>query len=479
MDDYHLPQDDNSLRKCEGSVIAPCDISPEDEEASNCQQNYGRSDDLLLINSISENELTSHLASSGMAGIAAATAITSARSRNKPFVFETIPAVRKRQATRLMRKLTSLIDEYAVRVGQQIVVLVCNPKVAAKGTPHIDSPSSLNLFKVYGTSPLENVVRNIRNLIIQELDSSLRNYQVLHEQTAGSSTLWPVRGPDTLPPLMVDGIPTPLDKMTQAQLRAFIPVMLKYSTNRGKPGWGRTHARPPWWPEEVPWANVRSDVRTAEEKAQVSWTAVLKKIVRMCYEYHGREDLLHDYAPTGAGNNGGVNSTQMLDVDGHDAEQQTSYLLAPGSVNDVNESGRTNVYTMGLMHIPTSETLQNSTHYSTFAPQTYSFKTENDGSISIIPFDEHQKPPEVASMEAAAAIDEYSVDGVKFHGAESISMQGYSNTGDMVSLPAESMMQLDNDATATLYHIIANNSRLKNSRMPQVPEKSNRNHHNI
>lgn len=33
-----------------------------------------------------------------------------------------------------------------------------------------------------------------------------------------------------LPPLVIDGIPTPVEKMTQAQLRAFIPLMLKFST---------------------------------------------------------------------------------------------------------------------------------------------------------------------------------------------------------------------------------------------------------
>jgi len=38
-----------------------------------------------------------------------------------------------------------------------------------------------------------------------------------------------------LPPLILDGIPTPVEKMTQAQLRAFIPLMLKYST--GKINW--------------------------------------------------------------------------------------------------------------------------------------------------------------------------------------------------------------------------------------------------
>ena len=55
----------------------------------------------------------------------------------------------------------------------------------------------------------------------------------------------------------------------QAQLRAFIPEMLKYSTGRGKPGWGKESCKPVWWPEDIPWANVRSDVRTEEQKQRV------------------------------------------------------------------------------------------------------------------------------------------------------------------------------------------------------------------
>lgn len=55
----------------------------------------------------------------------------------------------------------------------------------------------------------------------------------------------------------------------QAQLRAFIPLMLKYSTGRGKPGWGKPEHRPIWWPEDLPWANVRSDARTEEQKQKV------------------------------------------------------------------------------------------------------------------------------------------------------------------------------------------------------------------
>ncbi|VVD04272.1 unnamed protein product [Leptidea sinapis] len=45
---------------------------------------------------------------------------------------------------------------------------------------------------------------------------------------------------------------------------------------RGKPGWGRESTRPPWWPKDLPWANVRMDARSEDEKQK----------------YHGREDLL-------------------------------------------------------------------------------------------------------------------------------------------------------------------------------------------
>lgn len=91
-----------------------------------------------------------------------------------------------------------------------------------------------------------------------------------------------------LPPLIIDGIPTPVEKMTQAQLRAFIPLMLKYSTGRGKPGWGRESTRPPWWPKELPWANVRMDARTEDEKQKVSFHylyIVCYTIVLYCGEF--------------------------------------------------------------------------------------------------------------------------------------------------------------------------------------------------
>lgn len=217
--------------------------------------------------------LQDKLVASGPAGVAAAAAIASVRKRKKPHTFETNPSVRKRQQTRLIRKLRACIDEYTARVGQQAVVLIVTPGKAG------------NSFKVFGAQPLESVVRSCKHEIINELE------QAVLEQTP-ITVAKDNSGKHELPPLVIDGIPTPVEKMTQAQLRAFIPLMLKFSTGRGKPGWGKESTRPPWWPTTLPWANVRSDARDEDEKQRISWTTTLREIVTNCYKYHGREDLL-------------------------------------------------------------------------------------------------------------------------------------------------------------------------------------------
>lgn len=135
-------------------------------------------------------------------------------------------------------------------MGQQAIVLVATP-----GKPNTS-------YKVFGAKPLEDVVKNLRSMIMEELETALAHQAPPPVQE--DPTLF------ELPPLIIDGIPTPVEKMTQAQLRAFIPLMLKYSTGRGKPGWGRESTRPPWWPKELPWANVRMDARSEDEKQKVS-----------------------------------------------------------------------------------------------------------------------------------------------------------------------------------------------------------------
>uniref|UniRef100_V9ICD7 DNA-binding protein P3A2 n=1 Tax=Apis cerana TaxID=7461 RepID=V9ICD7_APICE len=241
----------------------------DDEEPSSGSETYEEGD---LMTAAMDDDVTAQLAAAGPVGVAAAAAIVSAKKRKRPHSFETNPSIRKRQQNRLLRKLRQTIDEFATRVGQQAVVLVATP-----GKPN-------SSYKVFGAKPLEDVVKNLRNVIMEELESALA--QQAPPPVQDDPSLY------ELPPLIIDGIPTPVEKMTQAQLRAFIPLMLKYSTGRGKPGWGRDSTRPPWWPKELPWANVRMDARSEDEKQKISWTHALRQIVINCYKFHGREDLL-------------------------------------------------------------------------------------------------------------------------------------------------------------------------------------------
>lgn len=169
----------------------------------------GEGDGNLLTEAM-ENEVTAQLISAGVVGVAAAAAITSSKKRKRPHSFETNPSIRKRQQNRLLRKLRQTIFEYATRVGQQAVVLVATP-----GKPN-------NIYKVFGAKPLEDVIKNLRNMVMDELESALA--QQAPPKVQDDPSLF------ELPPLIIDGIPTPVEKMTQAQLRAFIPLMLKYST---------------------------------------------------------------------------------------------------------------------------------------------------------------------------------------------------------------------------------------------------------
>ncbi|XP_062339162.1 nuclear respiratory factor 1 isoform X1 [Osmerus eperlanus] len=229
-------------------------------------------DDSDILNSAGQDEVTAHLAAAGPVGMAAAAAVATGKKRKRPHIFESNPSIRKRQQTRLLRKLRATLDEYTTRVGQQAIVLCISP---SKPNP---------VFKVFGAAPLENVVRKYKSMILEDLENALAE----HAPPGGDMA-------SELPPLTIDGIPVSVDKMTQAQLRAFIPEMLKYSTGRGKPGWGKESCKPIWWPEDIPWANVRSDVRTEEQKQRVSWTQALRTIVKNCYKQHGREDLLYAF----------------------------------------------------------------------------------------------------------------------------------------------------------------------------------------
>ena len=99
----------------------------------------------------------------GPVGMAAAAAINSSKKRKRPHSFETNPSIRRRQQTRLLRKLRQTIDEYATRVGQQAVVLIATP-----GKPQ-------NNYRVFGAKPLEDVVKNIKPTVLQVISCPIES----------------------------------------------------------------------------------------------------------------------------------------------------------------------------------------------------------------------------------------------------------------------------------------------------------------
>ncbi|XP_036138253.1 DNA-binding protein Ewg isoform X3 [Monomorium pharaonis] len=344
----------------------------EDDEPSSGSETYEEGD---LLSAAMDDDVTAQLAAAGPVGVAAAAAIVSAKKRKRPHSFETNPSIRKRQQNRLLRKLRQTIDEFATRVGQQAVVLVATP-----GKPN-------SSYKVFGAKPLEDVVKNLRSVIMEELENALA--QQAPPPVQDDPSLF------ELPPLIIDGIPTPVEKMTQAQLRAFIPLMLKYSTGRGKPGWGRDSTRPPWWPKELPWANVRMDARSEDEKQKISWTHALRQIVINCYKYHGREDLLPAFSEEDDKSNVIIqqatphssshpSSSQGQNGGGQSQQQQTVGVVR---LNSTDSSKGNSSPAQIIAASPTAlatATQQMTAQYPTTVLQTI---TNPDGTVSIIQVD--------------------------------------------------------------------------------------------
>ncbi|XP_076657288.1 DNA-binding protein Ewg isoform X4 [Halictus rubicundus] len=293
--------------------------------------------------------------------------------RKRPHSFETNPSIRKRQQNRLLRKLRQTIDEFATRVGQQAVVLVATP-----GKPN-------SSYKVFGAKPLEDVVKNLRNVIMEELESALA--QQAPPPVQDDPSLY------ELPPLIIDGIPTPVEKMTQAQLRAFIPLMLKYSTGRGKPGWGRDSTRPPWWPKELPWANVRMDARSEDEKQKISWTHALRQIVINCYKFHGREDLLPAFSEEDDKSNVLIQQSTAhssshpshSSTQGQGGQSQQQQTVGVVRLSSTDSSKGNSSPAQIIAASPT--TLATATQMTTQYPAVLQTITNPDGTVSIIQVD--------------------------------------------------------------------------------------------
>ncbi|CAG9581942.1 unnamed protein product [Danaus chrysippus] len=255
------------------------------------------------------------------------------------------PLRKEETSEQTAEELRQTIEEFATRVGQQAVVLVATP-----GKPNTS-------YRVFGAKPLEDVVRNLRCMIMEELENALAQQAPPPPQDDPSLF--------ELPPLIIDGIPTPVEKMTQAQLRAFIPLMLKYSMVRGKPGWGRESTRPPWWPKDLPWANVRMDARSEDEKQKMSWTHALRQIVINCYKYHGRR----------------CSALTFTEDDDDKQAPQTSSSCASGSTS------RSQPAVLASQQVCIDQMTLADVDMSQYAPAMLQTITNPDGTVSLIQVD--------------------------------------------------------------------------------------------
>ena len=60
-----------------------------------------------------------------------------------------------------------------------------------------------------------------------------------------------------------------LNEMTRADLRSFMPRMLRATTGES-PQWGKESSKPLWWPSSIPWQNIKRDCRSKKKKGQMS-----------------------------------------------------------------------------------------------------------------------------------------------------------------------------------------------------------------
>uniref|UniRef100_M3Y1T0 Nuclear respiratory factor 1 n=1 Tax=Mustela putorius furo TaxID=9669 RepID=M3Y1T0_MUSPF len=231
-------------------------------------------DDSDILNSTAADEVTAHLAAAGPVGMAAAAAVATGKKRKRPHVFESNPSIRKRQQTRLLRKLRATLDEYTTRVGQQAIVLCISP---SKPNP---------VFKVFGAAPLENVVRKYKSMILEDLESALAEHAPAPQEVNSE-----------LPPLTIDGIPVSVDKMTQAKLLLFPNSEYHRAVAKeGSPLWGIKQYKPIYSPETRKWANnLRKEPMTEIRNECRHWSGSLRRYSSKCYKQHGREDLLYAF----------------------------------------------------------------------------------------------------------------------------------------------------------------------------------------
>jgi hypothetical protein len=190
---------------------------------------------------------------------------------------------RQKQQKRLLRKLQACAQEYCLRLGEECVIVTSirtdNAQSGAEGGQPIQRE-----VQVFGSKAFEEVIRShvaeLKGVVDEQVQQSPSNaYDYALPSTQGMPVL-PVPARD-------------LDTMNGNELKSYVPLLLRHCMGRNRPMWGMEDQRPSWWPEGVPFQNVRMDTRpSGQMKEKQTWSSCLRQIVRACFRHFGCEALL-------------------------------------------------------------------------------------------------------------------------------------------------------------------------------------------
>ena len=229
-----------------------------------------------------EGLLFQELCQHGIAGMSSIAAISSCRQREPSAQFERSPEARKKLYAQYMHQLEDLLREFSMHVGLQAAVVVYEPSEA----------NPTNAMKIFGTSPIKEYVSKYAHHIQRNTHRKLKQ---MHKRVASKSEINFKPVSNILPPVLIHGIPTSVEDLTQAQLRSFLRMLLCEAEGRKTPQWHNPAMVPDWWPLCVPWQNIKTDQRVVESKRQRCWSDCLRHAVYKCYLFYNQTHLLPEF----------------------------------------------------------------------------------------------------------------------------------------------------------------------------------------
>ena len=200
-----------------------------------------------------------------------------------PAASDVVKGERQKQQKRLLRKLQACAQEYCLRLGEECVIVASVRVDSLQGTPETSNAVQREV-QVFGSKLFEEVIRSH----ITELKNMLDEQTQQSPSAAFESSLPSTQGMPVLPLPARD-----LDSMNGNELKSYVPLLLRHCMGRNRPMWGMEEHRPSWWPDGIPFENVRMDTRPAGQVRETqTWSACLRQIVRACFQHFGCEALL-------------------------------------------------------------------------------------------------------------------------------------------------------------------------------------------